>query len=838
MLRLSLASARGHVVRFLLTAFSVMLGVSFVTGTFVLSDTIDDTLTGLLSRAVQGEDVEVRGVEATAGGSRASLPLTLEPALAAVDGVARVVPNVQGTAMIAGKDGIAVGGGSGAPRLGFAFRADSPSFKLVDGRGPTGPAEVAVETATLTASGLSVGDLTTAVVGDQTRQVTITGEVAFGSLFGATAVLVDEATARSAFAADGLVPSFSLTADSGVSQEVLRAAVASALPSTAEAVTAETSAAEVQTTLTAGLGYFTTFLLVFAGISLFVGSFIIINTFSMLIAQRTRELALLRAIGASRGQVLRMVLGEALVVGLVGSALGIGLGLLVASGSEWAIRSIVKIDVGSGLPLQPTTVIWSLLVGTLVTVAAAVLPARRASMTAPVAAMRADVSLTPRGLRLRGIVGGSLLVVGAALLTLSVTRAHPWWTPAGIGAGLAVLGMLTAAPLATRPVVRVIAWPFVRFGGVVGRLARESALRVPRRTASTAGALMIGLALITGLSVLAQSTKASVTDAVTRELTSDYVLAAGSAAVPAAVGPGAARLDQVRSVATVSAVGVRIGTFDTSAAATTAQGLADNFALVMRSGRLDALAQSTVLIDETTATDHGWRVGSTLTAVVGTLTGHTLTVGGIYADSQAFSSHLVVDHALYLDAVPAGQRADFRVFVRATEGADLTALRAELVGLVTPYLVVSVQDRQEFTDASAASVNTLLSLLYVLLLFSVVVAVLGIINTLALSVVERTREIGLLRAIGLRRRQLSQMITIEAVATAVFGAVLGTVLGLGLGVALQHGLISQGLAVLAVSWSTIGVMLVVSAVVGVLAAALPSLRAVRLDILEAIATDS
>jgi putative ABC transport system permease protein len=242
------------------------------------------------------------------------------------------------------------------------------------------------------------------------------------------------------------------------------------------------------------------------------------------------------------------------------------------------------------------------------------------------------------------------------------------------------------------------------------------------------------------------------------------------------------------------------------------------------------------LVDESTAKDRGWVVGDPLTGDVGTLTGERLVVGGIYEDSQAFGSHVIVDRSLYLAALPASQHADVRVFVRAVPGADLSALRSELTSLVRPYLVVSVQDGDEFADAAGASIDTLLNLLYVLLLFSVIVAVLGIINTLALSVFERTREIGLLRAIGLRRRQLGAMITIEAIATAVFGAVLGTLLGLALGIALQHGLVSQGLSTLAIPWVLVVAMLLASAVVGVLAAALPSLRAVRLNILQAIAS--
>ncbi|MDQ2757714.1 MAG: ABC transporter permease, partial [Actinomycetota bacterium] len=723
----------------------------------------------------------------------------------------------------------------GAPGLCFAYDAADPAFTLIKGSAPTGPSQVLVESATLAKAQLHVGDTTTAVIGDETRSVTITGEVRFGSLFGATAVLVDDATARRTFARDGRVASISLTAAPGVSQETLRAAVAAVLPASAEAVTGASLEQAGQASLQTGLGFFTTFMLAFAGVALFVGSFIIVNTFSMVVAQRTRELALLRAIGASRRQVMTVVLAEAGIVGVVGSLLGVGLGLLIAAGAEALIRTLLGAELGVGLPLALPTVVWSVAVGTLVTLAAATLPALKAARTPPVAAMSLDAAMAPRGLRLRGLSAGVVLAVGVLLLVLGVTRTAAAWGPAGAGAALCVLGVLLAAPVAARPVVRVVTWPFEVVVHTVAKLARENALRVPRRTATTASALMIGLALISGISVLASSAKASTTRDVGLQLSSDFVLSGGGSPVPETVATRAADIPQVRSASALSGVDVHTGSFSSIATATTATGLADSFVLSTVAGDLGSLGGHTVLVDATTATARSWQVGETLDATVGTLVHQRLTVGGIFTDSAGFSSHVIVDRSLYLAAVPATSRRDVGVYVRADPGADLTVLRASLVGLVKPYLVVSVQDGQEYAAAQGASIDVLINLLYVLLLFSVVVAVLGIVNTLALSVFERIREIGLLRAIGLRRRQLASMITIEAVATAVFGAVLGTLLGLGLGIALQHGLATQGLGVLAIPWGLIATLLVSSALVGVVAAALPSIRAVRLGILEAIA---
>ena len=400
MLRVTLRGLRAHLVRLLLTASAVMLGVSFVTGTFVLRDSIDNALHGLVSGASAGLDVSVRGHEVTADGEgtgvRPPVPLTLVETLEAVPGTGRVSPDLQGTAIIAGKDGKVVRN-SGAPGLGFAFSEDDPAFTLVDGRGPTQPGQVAVESATLEKAELAVGDSTKAVLGGVTTTVTITGEVEFGILFGATAVLLDEATARQLFAPDGTVPSITVTAEQDVTQSTLRDSIAEVLPPSAEAVTGAAVEADNEAAVQQGLGFFTTFLLVFAGVALFVGAFIIVNTFSMLIGQRARELALLRALGASRGQVLGSVLGEAAIVGVVGSALGIGLGVLIAQGAKAAMRWALGVDIGTSLPVTLSTLLISLAVGTLVTVVAAVVPARRAARTAPVAAMRGEAAVAPRG---------------------------------------------------------------------------------------------------------------------------------------------------------------------------------------------------------------------------------------------------------------------------------------------------------------------------------------------------------------------------------------------------------------------------------------------------------
>ena len=840
--RLILKGVRSHLLRFLLTATSVTLGVALVGGTFVLTDSMNATFDKIFTQASEGLDVQVRGVQGAEGfqggvAPRASLPLSLGDELRQVDGVARAVPDLQGTALLVGKDGTAVRSG-GAPTFGFAYQEGDEAFSLVGGRPPANRSEIAVESSTLDRAKLKVGDRARALVGNAPLDVTIVGEVSFTSLAGATAILVDEKTALQEFAPDGTVTSFSLRAKDGVTPEQLLGRVKAALPPDAEALTGQQFSDENKKQIKDGLGFFTVFLLVFAFVSLFVGAFIIANTFSMLVAQRTRELALLRAVGASRWQVIRVVLGEASVVGFGGAVLGLAAGVGLAAGLQALFKVLLGLDISGGLPVAVRTVVWAFVVGVGVTVLAAVIPAIRAARVPPVAAMRDDIALPVKGVRIRGTVGVLFMLLGGALLYPAIGQDDIRWPLFGVAAALVVLGTVVAAPLVTRPVIRVVGWPFVLLAGAVGRLARENGLRNPRRTASTAAALMIGLALIAAISVVATSVKASVSDLVAKQLTADFVLnGGGQTQFPPTVAEKAATLPGVASVATIGAVPVQLGSRTEFGISAEAQAIADNVKVTMKAGSLQALDAGQLVVSETTAKDNNWSVGSPVKATVGVLRDRNLTVGGIYEDNQVLGGNLVVPRSLYAKAIPAAQQGDFLVYVKAEPGADLAAMRSALVTEVKPFIVVSVQDGDEFVSSQADQINTLLNLIYVLLALSVIIAVLGIINTLALSVFERTREIGLLRAVGLSRRQLSSTITIEAVSTAVFGAILGTVLGLGLGIALQHALAGQGLDTLSIPWGTLIGVIAAAAVAGIFAALLPALRAVRLDVLRAITTD-
>jgi putative ABC transport system permease protein len=400
-------------------------------------------------------------------------------------------------------------------------------------------------------------------------------------------------------------------------------------------------------------------------------------------------------------------------------------------------------------------------------------------------------------------------------------------------------GASAAPPAAPRPIVRLVAWPFVTLGGTVSRMSRENALRNPRRTATTATALMIGLALMAGVSVIASSMRASVSDLVETQLTADYVLNGGGVAqFPPSVSTEVAKLPDVASVAQIGVVNVKVGDKTEYAIATTAKGIEDNVKSEVLSGSLASLDSGQVVVSESTAKERGWKVGTQVDAAVGSLTGEKLTVGAVMVDNQVLNNPaMIVPRSLYDKAVPQTVQGDFLVYVKAAPGADIGALRTELTNVVRPFIVVSVQDGEEFTNSQADQINQFLYIMYALLALTVIIAILGIINTMALSVFERTREIGLLRAVGLSRRQLRRMVTLESVETSVFGAVLGAVLGLAIGVVVQRGLVNEGLEKLAIPWIQIVAVVVGAAIAGVVAAILPAWRAARLDVLGAISTE-
>ena len=851
--RVALRGIRAHLARFLLSVLAVTLGVAFVAGTFSLRTMMSSTFTGIVESSTLG-DAYVRGAEPAAGATsstvgevRNTIPASLASTLAGVDGVARAFADISGPIVLVGADGTAVTS-TQAPNFAVALHPDDTTVKVVAGRAPSGPTEIALESATLASAGLSVGDRTQVVLAGKIRDVEVVGEVSVGApMAGATITFLDVATATALYAPDGLVPTIAVYAEPGVSEAGLVAdltpVLAAADAGTAEAVTGQLMRDEARTDIEGQLGFVQTLMLVFAGISLFVGAFIISNTFSMSVRQRTREFALLRAVGASPTQVFASILIQAAVVGLVGSALGIAAGL----GLVWLLRigfEKVGMDLSGSIPLDASTVVISLLIGTVVSVVAAALPARRAALTAPVEAMR-DAAGTEKSLRTRTIAGAVLAVAGAAGLVAAQVAPEPnGQALLGLGAVGLVVGVLLLAPFLARHTLSVLAAVFVTGVKPLGRLACSNVVRHPRRTANTAGALMIGMALVGAASVLAATANASMRFIVEDGWTSDFSVQSATGDVPTGAAAQIRTLDTVATVdalvygpAIVGSPGVSATTDDMLyVMGLPAQAFGRTLEIDVTAGSLDTLANGAIAVQQSTATARGWTVGDevTFTAQDGTVLA-TAPVGAIL-ETQLISEPIILPEGLFAQVVPSAQATINSLLINAAPGVTPAALRADLVEVALPYVVLSVLDAADFADQLSAQVNRMLAILYALLGLSVVIAVLGIVNTLALSVIERTREIGLMRAVGLGRLQLAGIITIESVLTAVFGTTVGIAVGVAITAVMPAVFADSGMSTLAIPWTQLAAMLALAAVVGVLAAVWPASRAARLPVLDAVSS--
>ncbi|QTE29768.1 ABC transporter permease [Pengzhenrongella sicca] len=872
MRRVALRTIRSHPVRFVLSVLAVTLGVAFVAGTFSLRTMLASTFNDIVESSLAG-DAYVRGSAAAGsasatggqvGDARNAIPIALADDVADVPGVELALPDIVGPAVLVGADGAAVTRGQ-APSFAQALYPDDPTVRVDAGRAPAGSDEIALAAQTLAQSGLALGERTTAVIGGAVRTVTVVGRVDFGApLAGATVLFLDVPTATAAYAANGMVQSIAVYAADDVTPAALVDRLDPVVGSRAEAVTGDLLRAEVRADIDAALGFVATFLLVFAGISLFVGAFIIANTFAMSVRQRMRELALLRALGASPLQVFASIVVQAGVVGLVGSALGVVAGLALVSGLREVLDRFGMVLSGR-IPLDPRTVAFSLLIGTLVSLCAGALPARRAALTPPVQAMRDDVVGDERGLRVRALVGGLLTVAGAAAVAVAVARpgldaeligAGPLGAvrvdaPAllGVGAAAVVLGMLGLAPAIARAALGVLAVGFVLAFRPIGRFARQNVTRNPRRTATTAGALMIGMALVGASGVLAASAQGSTRAIVAETSTADFVLRSATGALPADALPAIAGVPGVAAADAVTLGSVliaRAGAAGSGAAGsgdrtpTTVVGLDPGaFGRTMEiettAGSLTRLAAGEVAVQRGAAQDAGWELGTSL-ALTSATRSTTATVGAII-DSPAIPAPVVLPEPLFERLVPATGRQVTLVFVAAAAGTDRAGLRADLTRAVVPFVVVAVLDNDEFASVLAEQVDQVLVILYALLALSVVIAILGIVNTLALSVIERTREIGLMRAVGLGRLQLAGTVTIESVLTALFGTVVGVAVGIALAAAMPAVFSDVGLTTLVIPWATVGWTLVLAVVAGVLAAGWPAVRAARLRVLDAVSVD-
>ncbi|TDC77542.1 FtsX-like permease family protein [Actinomadura sp. 7K507] len=831
MARVTLRNLAAHKIRLLLTGVSVLLGVAFVAGTLIFTDSMNKQFDELFGGISEDIAVDVRAKKVVGGDGDGMggqpVPATVLERLKGVEGVKDPIGNVTGYAAVVGKDGEIVGTPqNGPPQLGVNLTR-STFYDVTSGRAPRGPAEVAIDEATAENGKLAIGDTTQVVTAGPPQRMKIVGLVDTGNMMGATVTAFDTPTAQKLLLKPGYFTDIEMQS-SGPSEEELRDRVAQVLPANLEAITGTEMSEEAQSDIAEMMGFFRTFLLAFALISIFVGAFIIFNTFSMLVAQRTRELALLRAVGAARGQVTRAVIGEAVAVGVVGSTLG----LVAGAGLASLLQSQMGDAGQGGLTFTATPVIWSYVVGIVVTVVSAYFPARRAAKIPPVAAMRDDVALPQRSMRIRIALGSLLTAAGAGLIALGLAGSGNPAALVGAGAFGVFVGVAMLAPVISVPVLRVLGAPAARLMGAPGRLARQNALRNPRRTAATAAALMIGLALITTVNVLGSTMRASVDEQIDTQVGTDYLVQAQ--------GPGGVNAEAQRKIQDAPGVVAASPTYDGEAkiAGEDVYYMAGDAAAVVRAARLKVVSgsastgPSTFMLDEDTAEEQGWKAGAVVPVQFPDGKTERLTLTGVYAKSDMIGPRLL------------SQQVHLRHTLTPTVSAVLVdtatadaATKSALESAVEAYPNVEVEDQASLKEDARAQVDGFVTFLTILLIMSVIIAAVGVVNTLALSVIERTREIGLLRAIGISRRQLRRMIRLESIMIAVFGAVLGMGIGIAFGAALQNALADQGLGVLSIPYGTLVVYLAVAAAIGVLAALWPAWRAGRMDVLKAISTE-
>jgi putative ABC transport system permease protein len=846
MWRATLRSLLSHRLRLALSGLAIVLGVAFVSGTLIFTDTLGRTFDNLFNATAADVtvapkaafDVGLTGTGAAAATS--TMPASVVDRIAAVDGVAAVAGDVQTAGVyVLDRKGKVLGTG-GAPGIGINWvseRSVSPVV-LTAGRGPERAGEIALDTGAVAKTGYVVGDTVRLLTAGPRITVRLVGVFRYGDsggLAGATVTAFDTGTAQKLFGAPGQFTGASVGAESGVGNDVLRDRIALVVGDRFDVKTQKQQAHDLAAALSQTLQFINVFLLVFAGVALFVGTFIILNTFAMLVAQRLKELALLRALGASRGQVTRSVLTEALILGVIGSSAGLVAGFGIA-GALRALFGKFGLTIDGSLVFGVRTVIWSYAVGVLVTLLAAYLPARRAARIPPVAAMIDDFGTSERSLRRRTVVGLALTIgaIGALLVSRLTTDGNTAATWVGAGTVSLVLGAIALSPVLAGPFLRTVGAALPAIWGRTGRLARDNALRNPRRTAATASALMVGLALVTGFSIIGSSANASVNTVTDQRLHANYVVSTsvGQPFTPEV----AARVARVHGVSAVMQQRVGTALVDgarVSLTAVDADVLARTIELDYSAGSAAALANGGLLVDRTTAEAHRWAVGDTTDVLLPNGKHLDVRIGGVYQPDRIVGSYVV---ALSAYEAAGGPSLDDYVFVDVATGADRVAVRAALEKVVAAYPVVTLKDQGEFKAQLRGGIDQLMFLLNALLGLSVLIAALGIVNTLALAVIERTREIGLLRAIGLSRRQLRKTVVLEAVVMSVFGALLGIVLGIVFGVSLTHALAGQGISVLAVPVLRLTLFLGIAAAIGFLAALWPARRASRLPVLDAAAS--
>ncbi|MFJ4784653.1 ABC transporter permease [Streptomyces sp. NPDC088794] len=856
-LKTSMRNFFAHKGRMALSAVAVLLSVAFVCGTLVFTDTMNTTFDKLFAATSSDVTVSAKGAsdsgETTSGnGKPPVMPTSVLAKVKAADGVKSAEGTVFSTSVTVvddKKDNLSPS--SGAPTIVGSWNSnDARTMKITEGSAPKGSGQVMVDADTADKHHLKLGDEIGVISAVGNFDARISGIADFQITNpGAAIFYLDTKTAQSTLVGESNVyTNVNVTAASGVTDAQLKQNVAAELGGAYKVQTAKETADANQKDVESFMNVMKYAMLGFAGIAFLVGIFLIINTFSMLVAQRTREIGLMRAVGSSRGQVNRSVLVEALLLGVFGSILGVGAGVGIAVG-------LMKLMSKLGIQLSTSdlTVAWTtptigLLLGVVVTVFAAYLPARRAGKVSPMAALRdAGAPADAKAGWIRAVLG--LLLTGGGGYSLYVAAsAHKasegsLWL--GLGVVLTLIGFVVIGPLLVGGMVRVLGAVLLRIFGPVGRMAERNALRNPRRTGATGAALMIGLALVACLSVVGSSMVASASDQLDKTVGTDFIIQSdsGQLITPQAVKavkdtPGLARVSEYKEAEAdyTTPDGKTLKNTDVTAASPT---YAEDLRVKTVAGKLkDAYLPDSMSVHEKFAKAHGIHLGSKIKMAFKDGATASMTVRAITSNDgliDAGSKYMSI--ATLAKYVPADKMPlDSLVFATAKDGQQ-DAAYTSLKSAMHDYPQYKVRDQTDYKQALKDQIGQLLNMIYGLLALAIIVAILGVVNTLALSVVERTREIGLMRAIGLSRRQLRRMIRLESVVIALFGALLGLGLGMGWGATAQKLLALEGLKVLDIPWPTIIAVFAGSAFVGLIAALIPAFRAGRMNVLNAIATE-
>jgi putative ABC transport system permease protein len=838
MWRAALKAAIGHRARLLISGLVVAFSVGFVVATLVFTDTLSRTFETLFQDTFAGFDIQIRSEVDPELPFAIPQPLDedLLEAVIAVDGVADAQGSVTGFLALAGPDGTAVET-SGPPIFGLTWPKLPTIASLRSGEPPATAGEVAIDAAVARRMDAAVGDTVTITGLGGPREVTVAGIVEFSgaeSVGGTVSVFMNLELARQMFDLAGRYSTIEAVSDDSVPATDLAARLEAALGEGVEAISAEALARQQVEAFTDAISFIRTFVLVFAGVALFVGTFVISNIFRVTIAQRTRELAVLRAIGATAGQIRNLMLAEALAISLIASSVGLLMGV--------GLAQLIRLGFGAGglalpegpLRVTPGALVAGFATGVGVTTMSALVPAFKAAAVAPIQAMREGFAPPARRqLRVRTLVGGPLTGSGAALLAVGLFLDLPDWAPSaiwlvGAGAALMFVGLAVLAAVIARPAASVLGRPVSRLSGITGRLARGNAMRAPRRTGLTASALMVGLALVSLVSILAESARVTADQELTARFRSDVILAPsgfGGLGFSPEVARRVAALDVVERVGSQRQGQILIDGDDTFVGA----GTDATFELIGYSvleGDLGLLGGETVALRTDRA--EGRALGDMVAVTFGAIGVRPLELVAIYEDSPAGA-------LIGMDTYEAGfvERLDSQVLVEFVDGVGVDQGRASLEPVVTEFRGIQIQDQEAFRDQASGAIGTILNILYALLAVSLVIGTLGVVGTLLLSVIERTREIGVLRAVGMVRGQVRGMITWEAVIIATFGGLLGTGIGLLFGWSVVTA-IGDDLR-FAAPWPQLLSWLAATSGLGILAAIYPARRGSRLDVLQAIA---